>query len=200
MFRAALRSLLLVSVLVSPAWAGSQPGVYTASSKRYGKTILSVPATYYSVKVDAAGNVSPLAGSQITVAHEETGPACHKVWTVSASFLTTGVSTVSPKPSRVSPNLCSFTVSTATFAVAYPILAEKTLEDLALRRACQQRPAGSTRILAPLPQLTGFKVLLEYAGGGVDDVRYPAPMVSITCIWCKGATRYSLTPWRMSSR
>jgi len=181
MIRASLPTLLLASVLVSPVWAGTQTGVYSGSSKHYGKTIVSVPGAYYYVKVDSAGNVIPLAGSKITVAHEETGAGCHKVSSVSAAFQTTGASPIAPKPSRTDPDLCTFASSAATFSVVYPITGSKTEEDLALRRACQQRPAGTTKIQAQLPQLTSFRVMLEYAGGGVDEITYAAPMVSVTC-------------------
>jgi hypothetical protein len=51
MFRTALRAVLLIGVVAAPAWAGSQSGTYSATSKHYGKTIASVPGSFYSVKV-----------------------------------------------------------------------------------------------------------------------------------------------------
>jgi hypothetical protein len=180
MFRASLRVVLLIGVVAAPAWAGSQSGTYSAASRHYGKTIVSVPGTFYSVKVDSAGKVFPVSGSEITVLHEDTGAPCHSVTSVGAAFQTT-VSVASPKPSRSYPAACSFPIGSATFKVTYPIYAEKAAEDLVLRRACEQRPAGTTVVAVPLPSFTGFKVTLEYAGGGFDELVYPQPKVTVTC-------------------
>lgn len=180
MFRTALRAVLLISVVAAPAWAGSQSGTYSATSKHYGKTIVSVPAIVYWVKVDSAGKVTPVSGSQITVLHEDTAAPCHSVTSVSAAFQTTAP-VRSPNPSRSSPSACTFPIGSATFKMAYPIFLEKGPEDLLLRRACEQRPAGTTVLAVPLPTITGLKVTLEYAGGGVDELAYPQPKVSVTC-------------------
>lgn len=183
MFRTALRALLIASVLVTNAWAASQVGTWSPYSKHYGKTIAQVPARFYSVKVDSAGKVIAGEGSTITVVHQDTGAGCHTVMTVAPSFKTTGIGTVAPSPKHVYPNKCSFVESEATFKVNFPISANKAEEEAQLRKACENRPAGSSVIPVSFGFLTGFSIMLEYGtpGGGIDQLDYPQPQVTVMC-------------------
>ncbi len=160
--------------------------VWDPSSKRYGKTVVSVPSVYYAVSVAADGKVTALSGSKITVAHEESGAGCRKVSSVSASFTTTAGFSASPKPDVAYPNACTFPASSASFNVAFPLgpIASVPAEMNALRAACRNRAAGTAKVLVPHPLVTGLQVSLSYGSAGEDRVRYPAPTLSIMCEPC----------------
>lgn len=181
-------ALLLAGLFVSST-ADAQ-AVWDPSSKRYGKTIVSVPSVYYAVSVAADGKVTPLSGSKITVAHEETGAGCRKVSSVSAAFATTAGFSAAPKPDVAYPNACTFTASSASFNVAFPLgpLTSVPAEMNALRLACRNRAAGVSKVLVPHPLLTGLQVSLSYGSAGEDRVRYPAPPISIACEPCAASS------------
>lgn len=177
---------LCVLFLASTAGAA---GTWDTSSKHYGKTIVTVPPVLYVAKVTPDGRVINVSGSKITVAHEELTSTCHKVASVTARFVPAAAGFAPAQPNATYPAACSFGVAMASFPIAYPIGAlggGKAQEIDAVKKACRERTTA--KVIIPHPLLTGLDVTLEYAGGGIDRIRYPAPMIGLSCEPCPGVT------------
>lgn len=175
-------------VLFLASTAGAA-GTWDTNSKHYGKTIVTVPPVLYVAKVTPDGRVINVSGSKITVAHEDLTSTCHKVASVTARFVPSAAGFAPAQPNATYPAACTFGVAMASFPVGYPIGAlggGKALEIDALKKACRERTTA--KVVIPHPLLTGLDVTLEYAGGGIDRLRYPAPLIGVSCEPCPAPT------------
>ena len=91
---------------------GGPVETWDATSKKYGKTTVTAPTVAGVARVTVDGRVVPVSGSRVTVAHEELTSPCHKVASVTASYVpVAGVSVVKPPPAL--PDACVFTAPRA---------------------------------------------------------------------------------------
>lgn len=191
-------------VLLATSTALAAVGVWDASSKKYGTTTVTVPTVAAVVRVTNEGKVLSVSGSKVTVAHEEKTTHCHKVASVTFSY----VPAPGFLPVKLAPNLpdtCVFGAPTATFSLGHPFGAGASVaaEENAFLAICRERVLLAKQVPFTHPLLRGAELTLTYATGGRDLIRYPAIPVSLVCDPCPAITfkpaKVTLTPDKAQS-